>query len=178
MINFLQFPTRALNSTQKCISAPLYLSSQKLPPPKTNKKNTHNKQESKKKKKILWHEARKHVGWRWRHLRRITTSMTALLSERVVIVLLYPYRATPHNLTPHRSEPRRVASRRVAIFHPPHRTFEVWAKWHAVYCWRVLELRSARTYQLICGARNYPAKAPKNIARARIACTRQPNIYI
>lgn len=119
-INFCLFPTRALNSTinntywRHCTCQLKSCRRQRQ-----IKKNT---QQARKYKKILWHEARKHVGWRWRQLRRITTSMTALLSERVVIVLLYPYRATPHNPTPHHSEPRRVASRRAAIFLPsaPH----------------------------------------------------------
>jgi len=108
-------------------------------------KSCRHQRQIKKEKEENWHGTE--ACWRWRHLRRITTSMTALLN-----VVLSPGRRVASHCIPSLN----VTPRRVVL--PPHRTFEVWAKWHAVYCWRVLELRSARTYQLICGARNYHAK--------------------
>lgn len=102
-------------------------------------------------KKKNWHGTE--ACWRWRHLQRITTSMTALHGEpRRLVVLCFDCVSCALCAVPRAEKrvllscaaPRRVSSPDHAVF-PPHRTFEVWAKWHAVYCWRVLELRSPRT---------------------------------
>lgn len=113
-----------------------FIGSQKLPPPKTNKKE-----------KLARHGSMLALAAFATH-----NDVDGCPSLRLAM-LCYVSCALPCALCPVLCRvswvlspvpPRRVSSPDHAVF-PPHRTFEVWAKWHAVYCWRVLELRSPRS---------------------------------